>query len=195
MNPQGGILHCICCNQSMNKKWPLLPMPDILLVSTALDPRFKDKFFSREAKKFAKKCIVDHCISFEGEDNGPQTKRSRTISTQHDTASSSKIWECFTEILQDSGATTDKDEGVEVMVDKYFAEPLIEYKTGNPYKWWNDNQLRYPCLANMAQRYLSALPTSVPSERLFSGAGNLYDEHRNKLSAEHAEMLLHMYKI
>ena len=33
------------------------------------------------------------------------------------------------------------------MVDKYFAEPLIEYKTGNPYKWWNDNQLRYPCLA------------------------------------------------
>ena len=72
---------------------------DILLVSTALDPRFKDKFFSREAKKFAKKCIVDHCISFEGEDNGPQTKRSRTISTQHDTASSSKIWECFTEIL------------------------------------------------------------------------------------------------
>ena len=112
--------------------------------------------------------------------------KQKDHSTQHDTASSSKIWECFTEILQDSEATTDKDEGVEAMVDKHFAELLIEYKTGNPYKWWNDNQLRYPCLVNMTQRYLSAPPTSVPSEWLFSGAGNLYDEHRNKLSAEHA---------
>ena len=30
----------------------------------------------------------------------------------------------------------------------------------------------------------------VPSERLLSGAGILYEEHRNKLTAEHAEMLL-----
>ena len=30
--PQGGILHCICCNQSMNKKWPLLPMPLSMVV-------------------------------------------------------------------------------------------------------------------------------------------------------------------
>ena len=98
--------------------------------------------------------------------------------------------ECFSEILQDSGATTDADGGVEAMVDKYFAEPLIEYTSGNPYKWWNDNKPRYPLLASMAKRYFSAPPTSVPSERLFSGAGNLYDEHRNKLTAEHAEMLL-----
>ena len=159
---------------------------NVLLVSTALDPRFKDKFFSREAKKFAKKYIVDHCISFEGEHNGPQTKTLSVFSMiLHHLAKSGSALLKYYKIL--SGATTDKDEGVEAMVDKYFAEPLIEYKTGNPYKWWNDNQLRYPCLA---QRYLSAPTKSVSSERLLSGAGNLYDEHRNKLSAEHAEMLL-----
>ena len=49
---------------------------DVLLISTAIDPRFKDKFFTREAKKLAKKFIIDQCTSVEGEDNGPQRKRS-----------------------------------------------------------------------------------------------------------------------
>jgi len=42
----------------------------------------------------------------------------------------------------------------------------------------------------MARKFLSAPPTSVPSERLFSGVGILYDEQRNRISPEHAEMLL-----
>ena len=42
----------------------------------------------------------------------------------------------------------------------------------------------------MAQRYLSATATSVPSERLFSSAGSIYSDHRNRISAEQAENLL-----
>ena len=42
----------------------------------------------------------------------------------------------------------------------------------------------------MVKKFLSAPPTSVPSKRLFSGIGNLNDEQRNRLSPEHAEMLL-----
>jgi len=43
---------------------------------------------------------------------------------------------------------------------------------------------------DMARKFLSAPPTSAPSEWLFSGVGILYDEQRNRLSPEHAEMLL-----
>ena len=76
------------------------------------------------------------------------------------------------------------------MVDNYLSEPLIDYKKGDPLKWWHDNGRRYSFLGNMAQRFLSATPTSVPSERLFYGVGNLHNEKRSRLSPEHAEMLL-----
>ena len=118
----------------------------------------------------------------------PRTESSTDSSV--DNTLTSKVWECFTEILHDSGATTDTDGGKEAMVDRYLSEPLIDYKTGNPYTWWNNNKLRYPLLAKLAKRYLCSPPTSVPSERLFSGAGILYEGRRNKLTAEHAEMLL-----
>ena len=39
--------------------------------------------------------------------------------------------------------------------------------------------------------YLSAPPSSVPSEWLFSVAGDVYDEKRNRLSPVQAETTFH----
>ena len=179
---------------SLERRFDDIEDSKLLLIATCLDPRFKDKFFSSEAKRLARKCVIDNIVDDDNDDEvEPQSKRPRTESPNDssvDAASTSKVWECFTEILHDCGATTDTQGGKEVTVDRYFSEPLIDHKKGNPYTWWNNNQLRYPLLANLARRYLCSPPTSVPSERLFSGAGILYDERRNKLTAEHAEMLL-----
>ena len=56
--------------------------------------------------------------------------------------------------------------------------------------WWADHKVQYPTIAQVAKRYLSATATSVPSERLFSTAGSIYDDQRSSITAEHAESLL-----
>ena len=83
----------------------------------------------------------------------------------------------------DSGPTS-----VPNPVEQYLSEPLIEFHRSNCYDWWRDNKARFPQLARLAQQYLAALPTSIPSERVFSGASDLYDEKR--LNPEKAKVLL-----
>ena len=41
---------------------------------------------------------------------------------------------CLTEILAELNATVDRSTGTEV--EKYLSEPLINLKSGYPYKWW-----------------------------------------------------------
>ena len=71
-----------------------------------------------------------------------------------------------------------------------YAEPLVPFHSGVCYSWWKDNTSRFPLLAKLARKYLSAPPTSVLSERLFSSAGDIYTEKRNRLSPDKAEQLL-----
>ena len=46
----------------------------------------------------------------------------------------------------------------------------------------------------MVYKYLSAPPSSVDSERMFSAAGRIYMENRNKLAPDHAEQLVFLMK-
>ena len=107
----------------------------------------------------------------------PSSKRPRT-----------DVLDTLSEILDEVGATIESDSQSEV--GKYFSEPLIPFHQANTYLWWYQNKDRFPVLAQLAKRYLSAPPTSVPSERLFSVAGDIYDEKRNRLAPEKAEVLM-----
>jgi hypothetical protein len=45
-------------------------------------------------------------------------------------------------------------------------------------------------MASMALVYLASPPTSVPSERVFSTAGDIITDHRSRLLPENAEKLI-----
>ena len=75
-------------------------------------------------------------------------------------------------------------------LDIYLAEPLIKFGRESCHNWWAANIHRFPILSKLAQQYLCAPPTTVASERLFSGAGDVYDDKRNRLAPDNAELLL-----
>ncbi|GES76560.1 zinc finger BED domain-containing protein 1-like [Rhizophagus clarus] len=58
------------------------------------------------------------------------------------------------------------------------------------FKWWIDNREKFPTLFKVARKYLGILATSVPSERLFSDAGNQITSERNRLKAETVNEIL-----
>ena len=75
--------------------------------------------------------MFDNCNYTSGADEPPNKKARHdhtTTSEDNDQASSSNVWECFTELLEEAGATSNVGGGAEGMVDNYLSEPLIDYK-------------------------------------------------------------------
>jgi hypothetical protein len=56
--------------------------------------------------------------------------------------------------------------------------------------YWKHNEYRFPVLARMARDYLCIQGTSTSVERLFSAAGNVITEKRNRIGAQTASALL-----
>ena len=100
----------------------------------------------------------------------------------------------------DNSVTVLFNELVQVDLSRYKAEPLLELKC-KPLEWWKYHEHSYPKLSHMAKRYLEVVATSVPSERLFSTAGNVITAKRSALDPENVEKLFsyviifHLYKI
>ena len=65
----------------------------------------------------------------------------------------------------------------------------------DPIVWWIDEgQTQYPLLFDTAIKFLSIPATSVPSERVFSSAGDLLTKKRNRLSGKVANMMITLHK-
>lgn len=75
----------------------------------------------------------------------------------------------------------------------YLAENPIS-REDSPLQYWTVNKLRFPTLAQLSQKYLSAPCSNVDSERLFGSVSHIVDDKRNRLTAEHAEKLLFLKK-
>ena len=79
------------------------------------------------------------------------------------------------------------------MISEYIHEPVIDNPKSklfkNPLEYWKNNKQRYVILAALARKYLSAPPSSVASESLFSDAGIIDSNRRRCLLAERLEML------
>jgi hypothetical protein len=77
-------------------------------------------------------------------------------------------------------------------ITQYLQCPLCKFED-NPFMQWENMKGIYPTLAKLAPRYLSIVATSVPSERLFSKAGLILTQQRNKLKGKRLSKLLFLH--
>ena len=171
----------------LNRRYSGIESNESLVLAMILDPCFKDKFFSGIMERADAKVLLETKVA--------ETLTSSTVSTSAEATeppekrAKTDITKVFDEIIEEAGASTG-NTSASSLVDTYLAEPLLPYHSGNAYTWWKENGSCFKPLSCLALKYLSAPPTSVPSERLFSVAGDIYDEKRNRLTPERAETLL-----
>ena len=171
----------------------------LLSIATILDPRFKDKFFASNIIKMTVKEMLEEEIQKVMADKDDDSSHSRQqlpssvsrvgslTSPVPKRAKKDTLLTMYSEIIEDSGVSSSSSADE---VECFLSEPLVDYKIDNPFKWWDENKGSFPILAQIARRFLSAIATSVPSERLFSQAGLVYEEHRNRILPENVEILL-----
>ena len=111
-----------------------------------------------------------------------------STSAQHDDDGASSLWASFDEIAGGE-STSNVAAGRKNELEMHRAESTI-HRRHDPLAWWKMNDMRFPKLGKLARKYLSAPPTNVPSERLFSIAGDVYDSKRSCLKSEKAEQLI-----
>ena len=88
----------------------------------------------------------------------------------------------------------DKHSICQKMVNTYLSE-VSAPRHSNPLHYWKEKKVTWPLLAYLARKYLAPPCTAVPSEILFSIAGNIVTDRRTWLDVEKVEMLLFLNKI
>jgi len=173
----------------------------LYVVASMVDPRYKSKMLNESQKKLATAMLIEevtNVIANSTQDDttaaAPPNKKQRI----EPEASSVSVHNVLDELLmhgvassaQSTGATaTVNDSQAARQVRLYLEQPNIA-RNECPLMWWRVNTVAYADVAVDARRYLSAPPTSVPSECLFSSAGHVYTDRHNRLLPERAEMLL-----
>lgn len=81
------------------------------------------------------------------------------------------------------------EENLAYELRQYLKQRVIP-RHQDPFNHWKIFEPSFPGLYKLAIQYISIISTSVPSERLFSAAGGIKTDDRNRLTGEHLNRLL-----
>ena len=171
------------------------------LIATYLDPRFKTNFLSVIQAERARQNILLEFIKMSFEEASSSSscpspvKKSRREESAVSREAHDTFWDCFNEVATENDTSQCHDEGKNAIaceIDSYLNSVRIG-RDRDPYIWWSANAAQYPNLTKFTRVYLSAPCSSVYSERLFSEAGLVYEDKRNRLLPFNAEKLVFIH--
>ena len=168
-----------------------------LLVATTVDARFKCIAFTDDVRSRAKDATVD---MMDRNTTIPTPTAPASTSTAADAAAAATppraggIWAKFDRSRAVANSPSDtpdvhRRDSLCRELDSYLQQPAID-RAACPLEWWSQNKLNFPNVARVARDLLCVPATSVPSERLFSKAGDVVTKKRNSLKPGKAEKII-----
>nr|XP_022901763.1 zinc finger BED domain-containing protein 1-like [Onthophagus taurus] len=157
--------------------------------ATFLDPRFKKAAFSvAENGDIVQKLIIEEISSIL--QNKGETIEKQTIETTTDnTDDKENIWSHFDQEIVTLKSISTPCTTAALMVTQYLEISLVA-RTQNPIEFWKRYKSVLPEIYQLHKRYSCIPATSVPSERVFSKAGQIINERRNRLSGKNLDMII-----
>ena len=178
--------------EGMQKRFGALESNMLLARATFLDPRFKKNGFVTGSGyanvKESVTAAISRLLSAAPVDALPtatpeQIRAETTVMDDDDEL----LWGDFDR----SAAVEDRNPQASAMslVRQFVEEPNIG-RRDDPLAWWKARVQVYRELVPLARSSLCVVATSVPSERVFSKAGQLISARRNRLSAKTVKMVM-----
>lgn len=187
------IIKTILDGINKNERFGRLESSNSLILTTFLDPRFKSLGFSapeigKKAEAAAESLIVKNLKDVESEQLQHDTHdQGQTENNQFDGMNA--LWENFDKIISSFKPSGTARSKAIIEIQRYLEVPPIA-RTQDPLVWWKNNAYNYPNLAELVKTKFIPISSSVPCERLFSKAGQLLSERRNRLSSSKVKMIL-----
>lgn len=165
-----------------------------LAVSTLLDPRFKKHAFTDMAalNSAEQRLLGEITTVVENSDPMPSSV-PEPLPAYSDGDSGSSFWNMFDRKVSEAGAMKNTASEAENESRRYFKEANIPRKA-DPLQWWKLNEVQFPHLKMLAQKYLCIPATSVSSERLFSKQGDVVDARRELIKPSQVNQVLFLNK-
>lgn len=117
----------------------------------------------------------------------PPSKKIKTEATQ-----GSDMDDWLDDILITNVEEPDDAKAARNEVERYLSDGFEKGEA--VLSWWGQREAVYPRVSQLARKYLAIPASSVPSERVFSLAGNIVSKKRAALSAENVDMFIFLKK-
>jgi hypothetical protein len=185
----------IVCDE-LNKRFDpssLATSEKLPVISAAVDPRYsKLRFLSEEQKESTYRRLITMMAqidTLEVEDDSYEMIES-SIQEEPPTK---KINNGMQFLLGDSLLDNIPSSSIESELDYFKREPTLD-PDSDPLCWWKRNEDRFSTLSKVAKQLLCIPASSVPSERVFSTAGNIVTKKRASLTPSNVDMLIFLNK-
>ena len=123
--------------------------------------------------------------SVEEIDACPPSKKKKSVDTDD--------W--LADIICTGVTKVDNSAAAEMELNRYFGCRITESDYNlTLLEWWKKNESYFPRLSQVAKKYLAVPASSVPSERVFSTAGEIVNKKRCRLHFENVDLLIFLNK-